>query len=62
LGVRGPKSKIEEHFVGGGGTWRTDGQKIVRFDRETKKKNQCEVCDRQTDAQTDSQRQKIIDS
>jgi len=34
LGVRGPKSKIEEQrFVEG--SWRTDGQ--PRFHRETKK-------------------------
>jgi len=41
----------------------TDGQKIARFHRESKK-NQFEVCDKQTDGQTDrhSQRQKITDS
>jgi len=49
----GLKSETEEQrFVEG--SWRTDGQKMARFHRETKKKNQFEVCDRQTDCQTES--------
>jgi len=37
LGVRGPKSKIEENsFVEG--SWRNDGQKMAPLHRETKKK------------------------
>jgi len=37
--------------------------KMARFHRETKKKNQFEVCDRQTDRQTDRVNdKKIIDS
>jgi len=43
LGVRGPKSKIEEQrFIEG--SWRTDDQKMVGFHRETNKENQLEVC------------------
>jgi len=61
LGVRGPKSKIEEQrFVDG--SWRTDGQKMARFHQETKKK-QFEVFF-VTDGQRDRQNQllTIIDS
>jgi len=49
----GLNQKIEENsFIQG--SWRTDGQKMARFHRETKKKNQFEVCDKQTDRQTES--------
>jgi len=42
LGVRGPKSKIEEQrFVEG--SRRTNGQKMARFHRKTKKKKQFEI-------------------
>ena len=55
MGVRGPKSKIEEQrFVEG--VMENRWPKMARFHRETKKKIQFEVCDRQTDRQTDRQR------
>jgi len=48
LGVRGPKSKIEEQrFVEGAmENWRP---KMARFHRETKKEAIWIFCDRQTD-------------
>jgi len=53
LGVRGPKSKIEEQrFVEG--VMENRRPKMARFRRETKKKKQFEVCDRQTDKQAES--------
>ena len=61
MGVRGHKSKIEENsFVEC--HMRTNGSRMSRFHRETKKRrsNLKEQRDRQTDRQ--SQRQKIIDS
>jgi len=43
LGVRGLNQKSKKTvFVWCGATWRTDGQKMARFHRETKKKKQFE--------------------
>jgi len=36
-------------------SWRTDGQKMARFHRETKKEEAVFVTDRQTDRWTDRQ-------
>ena len=47
MGVKGPKTKIEERFVEG--SWRTDGQEMARFHRETKKEEAIFVTNRHTD-------------
>jgi len=56
LGVRGLKSKIEQQFIVEGvmENWRSKNGSISS--RNKKKKNQFEVCDRQTDGhrQTES--------
>ena len=63
MGVRGPKSKIEEISFGGFGHGELVAKKWIDS-IEKQKKIRSDVCDRQMDIQTDRQRQrqKIIDS
>ena len=61
FGHQGPKPIIEEQRFVVFLSWRTGGQDMARFHRETKKEEAMFVTDRQTDSQTESTT-KIIDS